>query len=274
LIKFLILSFTAFIVSSPLLAVEVKNTSRVISLSPAITEIIFALGLEKKIVGVSEFSDFPSAAEKIPRVGPYSKPDLEKIYSMVPDLVFVAVEGPEDVLRHLEQMNISYQVLQMKTLSEIGDAAEIISTRLGDKEKGIEFKKKWDKDLKNIFPLRSEKRPSVLIEIQREPLIVAGNHTFLDEIVTKCGGSNIFHSLQGYPHVSTEAVITNKPKLILLADFFPDEKSHVRALNLWREIKILKNAKVEDLDPNTATRPGPRLLVGVRRICQILAGMP
>jgi iron complex transport system substrate-binding protein len=250
------------------------NTSgpRVISLSPAISEIIFALHLEKNLVGVSEYSDYPSEAKKIQRVGPYSKPDLERIFLLKPDLVLVPVEGPEDVYQRLDEVKIKYVVLSMKSLDDIGSASRKIGELMGDKRAGLGFEKKWCAHLKRIFSSRkiSVKKPQVLIEVQREPLIVAGQDTFLDEIVTKCGAENIFRSEKRYQRVSSETLVTKKADLILMADFFENKKSEARAVSLWREFKPFKFARIEVLNPDISARPGPRLISGVEEICKII----
>src|SRR4051812_29302855 len=94
-----------------LFSVAAYGDKRVISLSPAITEIIFELKLNEFLVGTSEFSDYPDEAKNLPHVGPYSKPLLEKIISLRPDLVFIPTEGPEDIEIRLRKQNIPFVIL-------------------------------------------------------------------------------------------------------------------------------------------------------------------
>ncbi|MDZ4678224.1 MAG: helical backbone metal receptor [Oligoflexia bacterium] len=245
---------------------------RIIALSPAIVELMYTLGFENKIVGASEFADFPEAAKKIPVVGPYTKPSLERIVQLKPDLVLIPIEGPADIKRRFDQLKIRYEVLSMRTLDEIGSTAKQIASLVGEADVGIKFEKNWSKQLIESFSTKKvfTKSPHVLLEVEHSPLIIAGQMTFLHEILEKCGGENIFKDLKGYPRISKELLFNKKIDLILLADHFSNEQTKTRALNNWKSFLPTKNTRLVVLSPDITTRPGPRLLEGIKIICGAL----
>jgi ABC-type Fe3+-hydroxamate transport system substrate-binding protein len=246
-------------------------SKRVIALSPALTEMIFALELADKLVGRSDFSNFPPEASQKPSVGPYTRPSIEKIVTLKPDLVLVPQEGPEGLQKRFDQLKIPYAVVKMKQIDDIPHSAIQIGAWLGQAKAGKKFKTAWNKALKEIFknPIQ-EKKPGVLIEIQHEPLIVAGTGTFLGEAVIRCGGINLFSDAEGYPKVSRELLFKKKIDIVLLADHFNNEADKFRTLKKWEAFPPTKDVFMKSLDPDTATRPGPRLIEGFKEICRAL----
>jgi iron complex transport system substrate-binding protein len=250
-----------------------KTPARVVALSPALTELVYALGLQKKLVGVSDYSDYPKAAKKLPSVGPYTKPNREKILELKPDLVLVPQEGPEDTRHSLEMIKANYIIISMRTLDQIGEAAQTVATLLGEPKKGSAFKDKWDSDLKRAFDGVKPKHQRTLIEIQNTPLIAAGRGTFLDEVVTRCGADNVIQA-EGYPRVSVESMAIQKLDVIFLADHFAKAAEKNAAEKSWRRFPSMKKTKIIPLDPDTTSRPGPRLLTGIKKVCSDLQKNP
>ncbi len=241
------------------------SQSRVIAMSPALTEMVFALKLNSHLVGVSDFSNYPDLARELPSVGPYTQPNMEKILHLHPDLVLINQEGPEDVRMALNRLHIKYDIISMRMLKEIGEAAVKVAADLGEPDRGQNFKKTWDDNLRQAFSEASQKRQKVFIEIQKNPLIAVGSNTFLDEIVKGCGGQNLVTD-SGYPKISLERVIKWHPDFVFLADYFPTEKEREDALLWWKP----RAKDVIALDENTTSRPGPRLLAGIKSLCGFL----
>lgn len=242
---------------------------KVVALSPALAEVVYALKKESHLVGVSDYTDFPESAQKLPSVGPYNKPLLEKIVHLKPDVVLVPKEGPEDVRFQLERAKLKYEVFAIGKLSDVGEAAERIAALLGEPKVGQSFKDSWDKDLQAVLASVKPQRTRTLIEIQKDPLIVAGGKTFLNEMISSCGGENIFHDLKGYPRMSLEMVLMKRPELILVATKSSQEAK--TSVARWEESLKAQAPKVVVVDPDLYTRPGPRLLEGLKSICKILA---
>lgn len=250
------------------------NNIAVVSLSPAVTELLFDMGLQKKIIGVSDFSDYPSAAKELPHVGPYTNASLEAIVALKPDLVIVPQEGPEDIRIQMDRLPLAYAVVSMRKIGEIGKTAAQLGSWLGEEKKGKDYEENWQDKITRLFNRRrsliKEPKLKALIEIQNEPLIVAGEDTFLDEIVRRCGAENIVHE-KNYPRISSETLIKKHIDLIFLADYFQKDSEKNRAKARWKEFPSTEDAKVFFLDPDTASRPGPRLTQGIEKICDIVA---
>lgn len=246
---------------------------RVIALSPALTELIFAMNMQDRLVGVSDFCDFPQAAKKLPSVGPYTKPNLEKIISLKPDRVLLPQEGPQDVQSHFDQFKIPYTVITMRTLNQIGEAAVQVGQALEQPQKGRNFEKQWSRQVKEEFGKnpKSKTAPRIFIEIQSEPLIVAGRDTFLDEIAERCGAENIFKNKGGYPRVSLESLTQNKIDMVFIADFFSSDLEKAAVLKRWKGFPPTEESAVVVLDPDIAARPGPRLISGIATICNAVS---
>ncbi len=260
---------------------------RVIALSPSITEMVYALGFEKNLVGTSDFSDYPLEAKKLPSVGAYSKPDMEKILSLKPDLILVPSEGSEETAIKLDRLKLKTEIITIKKLNDIGDSAVIIAMLMGDKAKGTKFRKDWDdsiqklkkkyKDLELIKHGEKPKEKTALLSVQSEPLIVAGNHTFLNESLELCGGQNVFDERSGYPRISSEEFISRSFEKLLLVEHFNSDAERAQAIGAWKErfkkFNLPEN-EIHILDPDTTSRPGPRLLIGVEKICKIIRDLP
>lgn len=242
---------------------EPKVIQRVISLSPAITEIIYELKLEKTLVGTVEFSDFPEEAKKIPRVGSYAKPSIEKILSFKPDVVFIPKEGVDQISYRMKQLKINYEVFEINKLSQVGLVAKKIAQILKNKEAGEAFAKNWDKKIEFYSKSHTQKKAKSLIVLQTDPLIVAANNTFLNEMIELCGGINVYINLDGYPRIQQESFMSKKYGKVFLVEHFSEESAKGAALKRWAKT----GAQIYLIPPDEATRPGPRLLIGIEKIC-------
>lgn len=271
--KFLLMFCTVFL-SLPHTRVEgvTKTERRIISLSPALTEVIYYLKLDDFLVGVSDFSDFPEAAKAKTKVGPYTKPLYEKIVALKPTLVLVPHEGPKDVADRLAQLNIPFEVIQMRRLQDIPETMKKVATLVNEKDLGENAARDWSQQL-NTLKADRIKQPTgkkVLVQLDQNPLIVAGSGTFLNEIVELCGSRNIYADKAGYPKISLEASLKNKVDVILALSHFETPKEKASIENFWKALPPFKKTPVKFVDPDSASRPGPRLIEGARLICKAL----
>ena len=248
---------------------QAQEIKRAISLSPAITELVFALKLQSKLVGVSEYSDFPKEALKITSVGPYNKPSFEKIIFLKSDLVLIPQEGPQENQLKLDQLKIGYAVVPMKSISEIGSAARQIAKLLGNEKVGVDFEKKWLASVNASYPKkgRIKKKIKTFMEIQSDPLIVAGGETFLNEAMENCGFENIFGLEKGYPMVSLEHALTEKPDIIFITDGYDSAHDEAEIEKRWHQYPSLSKTNIIFLNSKAATRPGPRFIETIKKIC-------
>jgi ABC-type Fe3+-hydroxamate transport system substrate-binding protein len=247
-----------------------KSPSAVVTLSPALAELIYALKQEKLLVGVTDFTDTPEQARQLPSVGPYNKPLLEKIIMLQPDLVFVPQEGPEDIRFQLERAKLKYEIVSIQKLSDIPKAAQRMAILLGQPEVGSKFATHWENEIQAIAKTKKQTNKRTLIEIQKDPLIVAGGQTFLNEMIEFCGGKNIFNDFKGYPRISLELVVMRKPEIVFIAQ--PSPKNIETSVNYWTRLLKGRPARVVSINPDLLTRPGPRLLEGLKIVCRLMGG--
>jgi iron complex transport system substrate-binding protein len=246
--------------------VTVKSSQRIISLSPAHTEILFALGLGSRVVGVSDYSDYPAEAANVASIGGYDSPNMEKIISLEPDLV-LATEEHEKAVDQLTKYNIPTIALNPKTVNEVFDTITLIGKVTGTDVKAAslvnDMKTRMAKITAITSQLRDAQKPKVFMVIWFDPIWTVGAGTFHDELIKMAGGINIAGNLSGYTDMSIENVITDNPQIIiagvgmgtgndaaLKAMLTDDRLSNTDArLNNW----------VYGANMDIISRPGPRL---------------
>jgi len=239
------------------------RAKRVVSLLPSYTEIIFELGAGPELAGVSNFCDWPPGAREIEKVGDYLRPNLEKIYSLKPDIVFAGDWKGSSVAQNLRNAGIKVVELpEERQVSDIYRTIELISAELDRKKEAGAVIKKMKAELKS-GPV-GEARPSVYLEVD-EGGWTAGNRSFLSDAIEKAGGRNIFAEVnKGYFQASWETVVKKDPSAVILlsgpaADF--------ARRPLAAGLSAVKNGRVfTGLDRDAFSRPGPRLPEEIKKL--------
>ncbi|MDD5282395.1 MAG: cobalamin-binding protein [Candidatus Omnitrophica bacterium] len=243
---------------------------RYISLAPSTTEILFALGLDNEIAGVSTYCNYPEQTRNKTKVGSFSSPSIEKIISLSPDYIFCTGLEQAPVIAQLRQLNFNVYVADpvnakelFKTIEEIGQITHKI------KEASLLIEKmesEIEEVVSKVKLIPQEERIKVFIEIWHEPLMTAAKGSFVDELITLAGGVNIAHDLiRPYCNFSAEKVISLNPQCIILA--YMDSQAPLKLVQQrfgWNKIDAVKNGRVfNDIDPDTLLRPGPRITRGL-----------
>jgi cobalamin transport system substrate-binding protein len=235
---------------------------RIISLAPSNTEILFALGLGDKVVGVTDYCDYPPEALDKEKVGGYPTPDIEKIVALNSDLILVAHGTPMDVIDNLVGLGLT--VFGIKTtdlddllndirrIAEITDKEVEAQTLTSEMEGGIQGVTNQTEEL--------EQRPRVFYIVWHDPLWTAGSGTFINELIEKAGGVNICQNMTGYPTISIEEVIARDPEIIITS-----EDSYDWAMNATElaSTNASQTGRIYTLDDDLVQRPGPRLVEGL-----------
>lgn len=250
-----------------------EAAQRYISLAPSTTEILFALGLDQEIVGVSTNCNYPAQAENKSKIGDFSKPNIEKIVSLKPDYIFCT--GLEQALAVTQLRELGFNVYVadpvniqglFKTILEIGrithkeEAASLLIEGMQSRIAAVISKTK-------LIP--EDKRVRVFVEIWYEPLMTAAKGSFVDELITLAGGINIAHELiRPYCNFSAEKVISLNPQCIILA--YMDRQAPLKLIQQrfgWDQIDAVKNGRVfNDINPDILLRPGPRITQGLEEV--------
>ncbi len=200
--------------------------SRLVSLKPSATDMIFALGEGDKLVGVTTYCKRPSEAQKIEKVGGYSNPNVEKIISLKPDLVVLIPDATSPrVYEALQRAHIDTLVLKGKSLNDIFVDLETLGEKLGVAEKAKTLSKKLKTEIDQIKQVKKDQSSqTAYMVVQRKPLIVAGGGTFLSELLALAGFKNLGESSTlPYPRLNMETFLQNRPDVIFDIDAAAEE---------------------------------------------------
>jgi iron complex transport system substrate-binding protein len=246
---------------------------RYVSITPATTEILFALGLDTEIVGVSSFCNYPAGVKNKTKVGDFSSPNAELILSLRPDYVFATGLEQDLVVEKLKRLKLKVYVSDPSNVEElfktITDMGRITEKSVQADALIKSMKKEIEAVGVKIRRIPKDKRPKVFMEIWKDPLITAGKGSFIDELITLAGGINVAHdTIRPYSNFSAEKVLNLNPGFIFLAymDGMPAMETVSRRTG-WKNIEAVKNKKVfNDINPDILLRPGPRITQGIREI--------
>lgn len=254
--------------------VEIKKpVSRIVSLAPSNTEILFALGLGDLVVGVDQYSDYPVEAKAKERVGGYTNPDMERVVSLSPDLLLATSVHAKTVVPQLESRGFTVIVLQPKDVDAILDNIRLvakITNRVSEAESLTSIlKRRIDQIVAK--GAKASKKPRVFFELSPQ-LSTAGPGSFIDDLIKRVGGENIAADAQvEWPKLSQEVLVAKDPEVILLGDHTAGETpDKVKARPGWDKLSAVRNNRVHTIDPNLTNRPGPRVVDGLEVIARAL----
>lgn len=257
---------------------EAPYLARIVSMAPSITEVVFALGLGDRVVGVSAFCDYPPEAAKKPKIGGVVNPNMEAVVALNPDLVLALPNATqENMFRSLRQLGIKVLTLKNDTLEDffntIRAIGEVTSTQPAADEMSERLRAKFS-DISGRVALGPRRKVMFIVGV--DPLFVAGRDTFIDELITIAGGTNIAaDSISKYPQLGIEEVVSRAPEVILYTslNFELTPKQEAEAKRLWSaypSIPAVKNGRIHGLVADYVTLPGPRLVLGVEEMARAI----
>ena len=276
-----LIKLTALFITTALLFVscnkkaaeQVSVAKSVVALSPAATEILFAIGAEDQIAAVSEYSDYPEAAKEKPVVGGFDGNTLsmEKILSFKPDLVYLTEGMHNFLIQGLEDNNIPYYISNATSVQAVYEEISDIGKLTGHENQAAIVIAEMKRIATGMQATDSEKT-SVYYEVWNEPYMSIGNTSFINDIIINAGGKNIFDDLSdGYPVVSEETIIARQPEVILIPANSGISADSVKARAGWENIPAVKNNKVYVIDDNLYSRPGSRVANGISELSVLLS---
>ncbi|NOH17225.1 ABC transporter substrate-binding protein [Clostridium cochlearium] len=249
-----------------------KEPSKIISLGPNVTEIIFALNKGENLIGRTEFCDFPKEVEKIDTVGTLQTPNIEKIVELKPDIVIASTHVTEEYLNKLEQLGIksiafygsedfegAYDVISNigKVLNANKEAHTIVDN----------MKKKVDSVQEKI---KGTDTPSVyyVIDFGKSGDYTPGKDTFLHKLINLAGAKNAGEDAVQWKY-SLEKIIEKKPDIIICSKYY-DTKKRLQQTEGYKDLEAIKNGKLFEIDNNMLDRQGPRLADGLEELAKII----
>ena len=253
---------------------------RIVALSPHLVELAFAAGAGPLLVGVVEFSDEPTAARALPRVGDAFRLDLEALAATRPDLILGWPSGNSPTtLDRLRRLGYRVVELEPRRLADVGDHIEAIGRLAGTDVQAQKAAGAWREGLSALKTRYHEARSGrVFFQIAPQPLITVNREHFIGQAVELCGGENIFAAVPGLtPVVSVEAVVVEAPDVIVASDYTrgpgsPASGSPLDRWQSWKQLPAVASGRLYLIDPHLMDVPGPRLLVGISQLCAALNG--
>ncbi|WP_027339291.1 ABC transporter substrate-binding protein [Halonatronum saccharophilum] len=247
-----------------------SKAERVVSLAPNITEILYALGVEDRIVGVSEVCDYPEGVEEKARV---SHNSLESILAQEPDVVIGAGITPKEVINSLEDLGVYVLGFAPESIDQTLGSIERIGVAIGDRQRANELSSQLQKEFKEISSkveevVDVEGRVKVFYEVWEDPLYTAGDNTYIDDLIVRAGGENIGAKAQGpWPQYSKEMLLIEDPQ-VYIATYESSIKGTsvgaIKARKNYSEISAIKDGRIYIFDPNIINRSGPRVIEALR----------
>jgi ABC-type Fe3+-hydroxamate transport system substrate-binding protein len=250
-----------------------RPVRRVISLAPSATETLFAIGAGPMLVGVSSYDDYPPEVKRLPKVGTFSGPDLERAVAARPDLVVAAHGNPLELIDRLRRRGTPVYVCNPMTVDGVLRNMADLGTLTGKRAAAGRAVRGLQDRLRHVSRMVGRRAPvSTLVVIWDEPLTVAGGKSFLQDVLRRAGGTNAAHALsETYPKLDPERLITLDPAVVL----FPigDDKTKLDRLKDRagiRQTSAGRMGRIYTLNPDWLMRPGPRIVNGVEAVAHLL----
>ncbi|BDC36046.1 MAG: cobalamin-binding protein [Candidatus Methanoliparum thermophilum] len=261
---------------------EEKNVEieKIVSLAPSNTEILFALGLGEKVVGVTDYCNYPEEAKRKEKIGGYSTVDIEKVVLLKPDLVLAAYGNGEEVVKRLKELGLNVAVVSSKpetciedTLKEIKYVGKIT----GKEKEALSLYEEMENKIKEITDrTRDAKKVRVTHICWHEPIYVAGAESLQEDILEKAGGENVFSDKKGWHTVSLEELITKNPEVIIVssgAGMGGEEDvayNYILEEERLKSIDAVKNNRVYLIDADIIDRSGPRIVDALEDVAKFI----
>ena len=239
------------------------NPQRIVSLAPSITETLFAIGLDSRIVGVTTYCDYPPEAKTKESIGDTLKPSLEKIIGLKPDLVIVSTASQlEQSVRRLDELGIPVYISNPRDLEGLLNSIERIGEIAGVPDRANELTRQLRSRIEAVRArVASRPQPRVFLILGSEPLITAGRPSFISDLIARAGGRSISaEESMDYPQFSLETAIARQPEVIFLQAGNADLPARLN------ETPAARAGRVYRLDDALLLRPGPRIVDGLEEM--------
>lgn len=248
---------------------------RIIPLAPSITEILFALGLQEEIVGVTNFCDYPEAALKKPKIGGFVNPSIEKIVSLKPDLIIATRDGNwGETIHRLNDLGLSVYWVNSKGFGGVIKTIENIGEITGKREGSIRIINYMMKKKAHLLSLtKSLPKPKVFFQMGVDPMITVGRETLTDDLIRLAGGRSISENESiNYPPYSIETVIFKAPEIIIMSSM-ESKKDYLKLVKMWqhwKSIPAVKRNAIYVIESNLVDRPTPRIVEGLEAMVRMI----
>jgi iron complex transport system substrate-binding protein len=243
---------------------------RIVSLAPSLTELAFAAGAGGRLVGTVEFSDYPEAAKRIPRVGDAFRIDFEQMLALRPDVVLAWESGtPLGVIARLRELGLEVVIIKTYRIADIAAAVRSIGALAGVEAAAQQVAGRFEQDFAALRTRYAQRTSlGVFLQVNSAPLYTVNGQQIMSEALELCGGRNVFASLsQLAPEVGMEAVIAANPEVIIAVQVDADLQT---TWARWQQVAAVRRGNLYTLPPDDLARPTTRLLSGAQQLCRTL----
>jgi iron complex transport system substrate-binding protein len=254
---------------------------RIVSIIPAVTEMIFAMGDGAKVVGVSSFDAFPPEVSRLPRVGALLDPDVERMLSLRPDLVVLYATQTE-LKQRLDRASIPYYSYEHRALADITSTVRAVGTRIGSPGRAERLAAGIERAIASVrASVAKRPRPRTLLVFEREGsslrnIYATGGYGFLHDMVEAAGGDDVFADIKKQSvQATTELLLSRRPDVIVelrYGDNFKvaDIPREMQAWNALASIPAVKNHRVHVLVGDEYVIPGPRVADAIEHLANVI----
>ncbi len=248
---------------------------RIVALAPSLAEIVFDLGQGAKLVGVTQFSDFPAEAKNLPRVGSYVRLDLERIVALKPDLCLGIRDGnPKHQVEKIEAAGIPVYIIDPRDIKGVMEAIQGVGGALGMQARAEAIVADMSGRIAQVRQqvATTHSRPRVFFQLYSPPIVTAGSRTFIHELITIAGGVNLGAGEVDYPRVSWEKVLSLDPEVVVVTAMGGKQKpEQLKAQwQQWPQLAAVRSGRVHVVNDNLFDRPTPRLIDAMEALLRIL----
>ncbi|MGO2011668.1 MAG: cobalamin-binding protein [Pseudoalteromonas sp.] len=247
-----------------------KQQLRIIALAPHIVENLFEIGAGEQIVGTVEYSDFPAAANNIPRIGGHQGIQLEKLLALKPDLVLAWKTGSkaEDLAR-IKSFGIEVSYSDASEVDKVPYELRRLGALTGREQSAEQAATKFENNIAVIKAKYKDKsKVAIFYQLWPEPMMTVGKNTWINQLIDICQGRNVFaNSRTDYPQISIENVVVAKPEVIILPDEKSQKQQAVIDWSQWPEVPAIQHNQFISVNADVLHRFTTRVLEGLDDMC-------
>ena len=246
---------------------------RIVTLAPHATEMLYAAGAGDRLIGTVEYSDYPPAAKKVPRIGSYDRFDLEAISALKPDLVIAWETGnPAAPVDKIRALGLTVYASQPNRMEDVAGQLERLGQLAGSEAVANQAAERFRQRLAGLRAANADKpKVRVFYQIWKAPLMTVGGPQIITSAIELCGGENVFGKLeQMAPTGNVEAVIAANPEAIIASGMGDSRPEWLDDWKKWTSIEAVKRDNLFFVPPELIQRHTPRLLEGAEILCRHL----
>ncbi|MDR2837855.1 MAG: cobalamin-binding protein [Azonexus sp.] len=247
-----------------------QPAQRIVTLAPHLAELLFAAGAGEKLVGAVDYSDYPPAAKKAPRVGGYDRLDLEAVAALKPDLALAWASGNSAAqIDRLRALGLTVYVSEPSRMASVASQIEDLGQLAGSEAAANTAARRFRERLENLRATNAKKPPvRVFYELWNAPLMTIGGSQIISDVITLCGGVNVFAGIdRKAATVSIEAVLAADPEAIIATGMGEARPEWLRDWGEWPRLTAVKRDNLFHINPDLLHRHTPRILDGAEQLC-------